>query len=100
MILIYSLRPLNKKEMDKQRNLLKERLSPFFITDDDFLFSTEPNPNFLKEMIPHHKLYLFYIHSISVRITLMILVSLCLICDGFFNKGGITESMDNRIFHP
>jgi len=66
MILIYSLHPLNKKEMDNQRNLLKERLSPFFITDDDFLFSTESNPQLLKEVINHHKVYLFFTESISM----------------------------------
>ena len=66
MILIHSLHPLNKKEMDKQRNLLKERLSPFFITDDDFLFSTESNPQLLKELIDHHKVYLFFTESIAM----------------------------------
>ncbi len=66
MILIYSLLPLNNNEMDKQRNLLKERLSPFFITDDDFLFSTESNPQLLKELIDHHKVYLLFTESIAM----------------------------------
>jgi hypothetical protein len=66
MILIYSLHPLNKREMDNQRNLLKERLSPFFITDDDFLYSTESNPQLLKEVIHHHKVYLFITKSIAM----------------------------------
>jgi len=66
MILIYSLHPLNNNEMDKQRNLLKERLSPFFITDDDFLFSTESNLKLLKEVIHHHKVYLFFTESIAM----------------------------------
>jgi len=66
MILIHSLHPLNKNEMDKQRNLLKKRLSPFFITDDDFLFSTESNPQLLKELIDHHKVYLFFTESIAM----------------------------------
>ncbi len=66
MILIYSLLPLNNNEMDKQRNLLKERLSPFFITDDDFLFSTESNLQLLKELIDHHKVYQFFTESIAM----------------------------------
>ncbi len=66
MILIYSLLPLNKNEIVKQRNLLKELLSPFFITDDDFLFSTESNPQLLKELIDQHKVYLFFTESIAM----------------------------------
>lgn len=66
MILIYSLHPLNKNEIVKQRNLLKERLSPFFITDDDFLCSTESNLQLLKELIDHHKVYLFFTESIAM----------------------------------
>jgi len=66
MILIYSVHPLNMRVLDKQCGLLIERLSPFFITDDDFMYTTESNLNFLKELIDHHKFCLFFTESISM----------------------------------
>mgnify|MGYP000302936329 CR=1 FL=1 len=66
MILIYSVHPLNMRVLDKQCDLLIERLSPFFITDDDFMFTTESNLNLLKELIDHHKFCLFFTESISM----------------------------------
>ena len=65
MILIYSHHPLNENKKDKQRNLIKDRLSMFFIDDDDFLFSTESSPQLIKELITRHKIYLFFTESIS-----------------------------------
>jgi len=66
MILIYAIHPLDNDEKDKQRNQLMDRLSPFFINDDDFLFSTETNLHLLKELIQTHKVFLFYTESISM----------------------------------
>jgi hypothetical protein len=66
MILIYSSPPLDKIQVDNQINILKDRLSPFFINEDDFLYSTESNLNLLREVILHHKVYLFFTESISM----------------------------------
>lgn len=65
MILIYSKQPLSTDEMNKQRNLIEERLSPFFINDDDFVFSTESNPLLIKEVIRRQKVCLFFTKSIA-----------------------------------
>jgi len=65
MILIHSSPPLDKVDTDRQKNLLKERLSPFFINDDDFMVSTETNLQLLKDIIINHKLYLFYVDSVQ-----------------------------------
>ena len=63
MILIYSKQPLSTDEKNKQRNLIEERLSPFFINDDDFVFSTESNPLLIKEVIRQQKVCLFFTKS-------------------------------------
>lgn len=65
MILIYSNNPLSTDEKYKQRNLIEERLSPFFINDDDFVFSTESNPLLIKEVIRQQKVCLFFTKSIT-----------------------------------
>ena len=65
MILIYSKQPLSADEKNKQRNLIEERLSPFFINDDDFVFSTESNPHLIKEVIRQKNVYLFFTESIT-----------------------------------
>ena len=65
MILIYSSPPLDKDRFNQQRNLLKERLSPFFINDDDFIYSSETNLQLLKELIRNHKIFLFCTESVE-----------------------------------
>ena len=65
MILIYSQNPINKDEIDNTINQLKDKLSLFFVDDDDFIFSTETNHKLLRESIIHHNVNLFYIHSIK-----------------------------------
>lgn len=65
MILIYSQLPFNKKEIHKQIDLIKNRLSAFFIEDDFFLFSTEFNQKLLRELIINHKITIFYTNSIK-----------------------------------
>lgn len=65
MILIYSKQPLSADEKNKQINFIEERLSPFFINDDDFVFSTESNPLLIKEVIREQKVFLFFTKSIT-----------------------------------
>lgn len=65
MILIYSKQPLSADEKNNQRNLIEERLSPFFINDDDFVFSTESNPLLIKEVIREQKVFLFFTQSMT-----------------------------------
>ena len=65
MILIYSTQQLSADEKSRQRNLIEERLSPFFINDDDFVFSTETNPLLMKEVIRQLKVCLFFTKSIT-----------------------------------
>lgn len=65
MILIYSNQPLSADVKDLQRNFIEDRLSPFFINDDDFVFSTESNPHLIKEVIRQHKVCLFFTESIT-----------------------------------
>ena len=65
MILIYSKQPLSADEKYKQINLIEERLSPFFINDDDFVFSTESNPLLIKEVITQKSVCLFFTKSIT-----------------------------------
>ena len=65
MILIYSQNPIIKDEIDNTLNQLKDKLSVFFVDDDDFIFSTETNHKLLRESIINHNVNLFYIHSIK-----------------------------------
>ena len=65
MILIYSQLPFNKKEIHKQIDLIRNRLSAFFIDDNFFLFSTESNQKLLRELIINHKISMFYTNSIK-----------------------------------
>jgi hypothetical protein len=65
MILIYSQNPINKDEIDNTINQLKDKLSLFFVDDDDFIFSTETNHKLLRELIINHNVNLFHIHSIK-----------------------------------
>ncbi len=65
MILIYSKHPLSADEKNKQRNFIEERLSPFFINDDDFVFSTESNPLLIKVVIREQNVFLFFTKSIT-----------------------------------
>ena len=64
MILIYSQLPLDKAQIYKQRDFLKERLMMFLVDDDSFIFSTESNLTLLKESVINHKVSLFYANSI------------------------------------
>ena len=97
MILIYSQHPLNEDEKDKQRNLIKDRLSMFFIDDDDFLFSTESSPQLIKELITHHKIYLFITESIS-SIGLQLDDLIEVIRHLLKNKGCFRSEVDNLSF--
>ena len=65
MILIYSNTPYDKDKIEKQKEILKERLNIFFVEDNHFLFSTETNQQLLRESILNHKVFLFYTHSIT-----------------------------------
>lgn len=65
MILIHSRTELASEDKEAQRNLIKDRLSPFFITDDDFLFSTESNPLIVEESITQHKVCLLFVKSLQ-----------------------------------
>jgi hypothetical protein len=64
MILIYSQLPLDKAQIYKQRDFLKEQLTMFLVDNDSFIFSTESNLTLLKESIINHKVSLFYANSI------------------------------------
>ncbi len=65
MILIYSSLPFDKMQYNNQRNLIKDRLSSFFIEDNDFIYSTESNVDLIKKLILNHKIFLFYTESIN-----------------------------------
>ena len=65
MILIYAPSPINSDEIHKQIDTLKNKLSMFFVDDNDFLFSTEANQKLLRELIINHNLFFFYTHSIK-----------------------------------
>ena len=65
MILIYPSSPIDKNKVDNTIQILKDRLSVFFIDDGDFSFSTEKNQYFLKKLILTYKVFLFYTFSIK-----------------------------------
>jgi hypothetical protein len=100
MILIYS-NPFDKKQIDDQINLLKERLSIFFINDDDFIYSTESNLNLLREIIINHKIKILYTNSIidlgfsSSELSSFIIYLLKNSCDFQSESDDLYFSIDN-----
>ena len=64
MILIY-VSPTDKLKIQTTISILKEKLSVFFINDDDFIFSTETNQKSLREIILTNKVILFYTYSLK-----------------------------------
>jgi hypothetical protein len=112
MILIHSRTELSPEDKATQMNLLEGRLSPFFINDDDFLFSTESNPHIVKELISKHKVYLLFVESLQeVGLTpdgLKEVITELLKNNGFFRSEsddlsiGVEEidNIDSCLFYP
>ncbi len=80
MILIYSKLPLNKEEIGSQINLLKDRLSMFFIDDTDFTYNNEANSKITKRSYSKSQ-YIFILYPLHQR-------------DGILSNISINKSLD------
>ena len=61
MILIYSSIKEDQNKIDKTIEILKERLSIFFVETNDFIYTTETNQKLLRNSILNNNIILVYV---------------------------------------
>lgn len=101
MILIYAPSTISSDEIQKQIDTIKDRLSIFFVDDNNILFSTEANQKLLRELIINHSIYLFYTKSIknmNMSPTEIAELILFIIKNGNDGKGGDFQSETDNIY--
>lgn len=65
MIVIYSPIIFDDDKINSKINQLKDRLSIFFVDDNDFIYTTETNQKLLRELIINHQPNLFFTDSLK-----------------------------------